>query len=175
MEHSWMRNNFVKAAEVLLTPGGRWHQNRIVWGGDYADEEKGLLPTDSKDLKEHLEYCKETDRENIWVNRFSWVSEHNALQGLVETLPAAYKYLINYDKKEYVDKTHVPGPTEGEWKGWKIHPLPLLTAEGNGRGGGDFRGEDRKELIGRWSRDRIGVDRLKPKGFTELIFDLIED
>jgi hypothetical protein len=50
------------------------------------------------------------------------------------------------------------------------HPLPLLTAEGNGRGGGDYRGES--PLIGSWARDVISVETEAPTDFEELLFDL---
>jgi hypothetical protein len=81
------------------------------------------------------------------------------------------KYLVNHDKKQFVNKTNVPKDRDG----WRIHPLPLLTCEGNGRGGGDFRGDS--DLVGSWARDIISVESTKstiPKGYTELIFDLTE-
>ena len=77
------------------------------------------------------------------------------------------RYVINHDTKEYVDKNNVP-----DKDGWKIHPLPLLTCEGNGRGGGDFRGES--ELVGLWSRNLISVSEKLPEGYTELEFNLVE-
>ena len=90
----------------------------------------------------------------------------------LKALPIAKtKYLVNHDKKQFVDKTKVPKDKDG----WRIHPLPLLTCEGNGRGGGDFRGES--ELVGSWARDIISVESKKadiPKGYTEVIFDLVE-
>jgi hypothetical protein len=84
------------------------------------------------------------------------------------------KYLINFDKKEFVNKTKVPKDNDG----WRIHPLPLLTCEGNDRGGSkiNFYG-DEKGLVGRWSRDIIGSSTNKtniPKEFKEIIFDLVE-
>lgn len=82
-----------------------------------------------------------------------------------------FRYIVNHDKKEFVDKTKVPD-IKGE-KGWKIHPLPLLTCESNGRGGGDFRGADKR--IGTWARDLISVEQEKPADFEELIFDLVEN
>jgi hypothetical protein len=92
--------------------------------------------------------------------------------------PLKLKYLINYDKQEYVDKSKVPADKDG----WKIHPLPLLTCEGNDRGGGDFRVDENAnqgnvELIGSWARNKIGVAFKKtdiPKGFKEVKFDLVE-
>jgi len=72
------------------------------------------------------------------------------------------------DDWEYVDKNKVPKDKEG----WRIHPLPLLTCEGNGRGGGDYHGEDPNHLIGRWARKRIMVQKTLPKNMKEIIFDL---
>jgi len=48
----------------------------------------------------------------------------------------------------------------------------LLTCEGNGRGGGDFRGES--ELVGLWSRNLISVSEELPEGYTELEFNIVE-
>ena len=50
--------------------------------------------------------------------------------------------------------------------GAKIHPLPLLTCEGNGRGGGDFSGEN--EFVGSWARDVVSIEFDAPEGFTEI-------
>lgn len=78
-------------------------------------------------------------------------------------------YIVNHSKNIFVDKRKVINND-----GWKIHPLPLLTCEGNGQGGGDFFGEDPNNLIGSWSRDLISVETKRPKDFTELLFDLVE-
>jgi hypothetical protein len=85
--------------------------------------------------------------------------------------PLTAKYLINHDKQEFVDKSKTPKDGDG----WAIHPLPILTCEGNLRGGGDFRGDS--PLIGAWARNRISVATKKsdiPKGFKEITFDLVE-
>ena len=49
-----------------------------------------------------------------------------------------------------------------------IHPLPLLTCAGNGRGGGDFRSEDSR--VGTWFKDRIYTSNKLPedKSYTIL-------
>ena len=75
-----------------------------------------------------------------------------------------YRYIVNHTKKLYTDKEKLVS---------KIHPLPLLIAEGNGRGGGDYRGSD-LELCGTWARDMISVERLCPYGYTELICNFDE-
>ena len=70
-----------------------------------------------------------------------------------------YRYLVNHTKKEYVDMDKVPN---------SIHPLPLLVSEGNGRGGGDYDGNN-KELCGKWARDIISFDDNISDDYTELI------
>ena len=65
-----------------------------------------------------------------------------------QKLSKEFKYIVNHDKKQYIDKT--------DYK--FIHPLSLITAEGNGRGGGDYQGSN-EEKIGNWSRDIISIEK----------------
>lgn len=137
MEHSYIGNSFVSAFESLI----KGNPQRVVWGGDYADECKGR--------KTNLySRCKESEKANP-TEKFT----------TTET-----RYVVNHSKKEFVDKFSVPEIKD--WKGAKIHPLPLLTCEGNGRGGGDFRGENK--FVGTWARDVISVESKKPQGYTEI-------
>jgi hypothetical protein len=69
-----------------------------------------------------------------------------------------YFYIVNHTKKEYVDKK----------KHKIIHPLPLLTAEGNGRGGGDYHGKG-EDIIGIWARDVISVEKEIPDAYAEFL------
>lgn len=140
MEHSYIGNNFVEAVEFLLLEGARWHNKPIVWAGDYADPE-----------------------ENSGENLYDMV-EGDGLQMLIEAIPEDYIYLVNYDKKEYVDKTKCES---GEYD-MVTHPLPLLAAEGNGRGGGDYDGEG-MDYVGSWSRCRLGLVKEIPDGFIEIL------
>ena len=60
--------------------------------------------------------------------------------------------------------------------GWVPHPLPLLTAMGNGQGGGDYRGVN-MDKIGCWAGDLLHVTMLPPRkeaGFTELEVEFYE-
>jgi hypothetical protein len=86
-----------------------------------------------------------------------------------QQLESKFKYLVNHTKKEFVDKSKVPNVD-----GWRAHPLPLLTCEGNEEGNGDYYSEDGKEFIGVWSRDLISVESIKPKGYTEIKPDFKE-
>ena len=145
MEHSYIGNNFVQAVESMLIPVGGWYQDRIVWTGDYADNIKGKKGN-------VYSYCG----ENLKINPAPLENSDE------------YRYILNFDKKEFVDKERCAEFDAG----WKIHPLPLLTADGNGRGGGDYHGGS--DLVGYWAGDRIGLDKVIPEGFVELVTDFIE-
>lgn len=181
MEHSWSKNPFVRFVErqLMVTP------QRVVWGGDYADNEEPstLTPMEIKSLvDEDSDYWNSEVIKEKGVNLYSLSETIGKLTSneevknkyeheFKEIAPLTAKYLINHDKKQFVDKSKTPKDAEG----WQVHPLPLLTCEGNGRGGGDFRGES--DLIGLWARNRISVATKKseiPKEFKELVFDIKE-
>src|SRR5210317_678829 len=53
MEHSYLKNPYVQAFEFQLSPEGQHHKSRVVWGGDYADEETDqTVTTPEEDLNE---------------------------------------------------------------------------------------------------------------------------
>ena len=183
MEHSWLKNPFVRFVErqLMITP------QRIVWGGDYADNEdpSTLTPLEIKGLADDdSEY---TNTQKIKENGANLYDLSHLVGKLTHDIsskgddrekefarvisPNNAKYLVNHTKQEFIDKSKTPKDADG----WCIHPLPLMTCEGNGRGGGDFRGDDK--LVGIWARDLIGATTKKsdiPKGFKEIIFDLKE-
>lgn len=180
-EHSWLGNGFVCSFERLLTPTGKYHMAPVVWAGDYADGEPEL--TTKVMGKNGIEYDHEV---NLYGLCFGKDDDEVKSGAEIDTKiklrkspvdKELYPFLVNYDKNEFVDKRKVPA-VHPYWdrggNGWALHPLPLLTCEGCGRGGGDFNGVDPNNLIGRWARNRIGVERTVPEGFTELIFDLVE-
>ncbi len=61
----------------------------------------------------------------------------------------SYTYIVNHTKKVYIEK-------KGDF-----HPLSLLTAEGNGRGGGDYHGPN-MDMVGVWARDVISMENEAP-------------
>lgn len=73
-----------------------------------------------------------------------------------------HTFIVNHTKKEYVVTTN------------HFHPLPILTAEGNGRGGGDYRGAD-EDLVGTWARHVISVEMEAPADYTMLVHNFGED
>lgn len=78
--------------------------------------------------------------------------------------PTVYRFIVNHTKRQYLDKEKSAG----------IHPLPLLTAEGNGRGDGDYSGP-RQEDVGIWARDLISAEETPPGAdYTEFLCGFAE-
>lgn len=158
MEHSWLLNPYVNTfAKNLLTGKPK----RVVWGGDYADEEPNTK-----------RFSEDGDRD---ITLYGFCGDYNKIKPEelhsleVDEFIKKRPYLCNYNTKEYVDLSKLPKDKDG----WRIHPLPLLTAEGNERGGGDYHGAN-KELVGVWARDYIAFRTRIPKGFEEFKPDFVE-
>lgn len=158
MEHSYIGNGFVEGVEVLMTKFGPWYKDRLIWAGDYADPEFGS--------KENLyELCKEEDETTPY--QVDKIKEDNKID------LKKYRYVVNHTLKEYVDKNKMVAfnidKNNPKDEGWKIHPLSLLTAEGNGLGGGDY-GDNNPDinLVGKWARHSISIEEEVPKDYKEL-------
>jgi len=128
MEHSYVDINFLNTVEFVLSKEGDFYKSRIVWAGDYADEEDGS--------DENLYHIAEKYQPFTMV-----VNQRNINN----------KYIVNHTKKLYT-KIEQTSSTEH-----KIHPLPLLVSEGNNRGGGDYDGQN-SDMCGTWSRDVISIE-----------------
>jgi hypothetical protein len=131
MEHAWLLNSMVNAVVAALTPGGKWHGDRLVWAGDYMDEHIFLA-----DLK-----GRRTGHDNL----FDCTRERDhcppcilKIRPQIPDGPTSIA-ILNHDRQEFIALTQLPEEDPND-PGWHIHPLPLLTCSGNGRGGGDFTG-----------------------------------
>lgn len=146
MEHSYIGNQFVRRMEKEISPEGNHYKAPVVWGGDYADSE-----IEGEDIPLYM-LC-----DNVLEEKSKDVTTKKRL-----------RYIVNHTKKLYVDKEKV----SADKYGYKINPLPLLTAEGNGRGGGDYHGNNEK-LVGSWARDIISTESaitsFKKSGYEEII------
>jgi len=148
-EHSYIGNNFVQAVEHLISPEGMFYMSRIVWAGDYADPEQN----ESCNLYNNV--------YNNYNGLFQCPKSHDT---------SSYRYIVNHSKKLYVDKERCP-ENKNKYNSI-VHPLPLLVSEGNGCGGGDYRGNN-AELCGTWARDNISVEKTMPNDYNELVCDFI--
>lgn len=153
MEHSYIGNKFIALAEYMFSPLGMFYKSRLVWGGDYADNEP-----------------------NTGQNLYHIASESQLLFSASKDFNSGeYQYIVNHTKREFVDKQRCLEQQSAKEMNNKdkliVHPLPLLVSEGNGRGGGDYWGPGEDDC-GRWSRDVISLERSQPnaeKGYCEFI------
>lgn len=134
MEHSYFGNRFVNyiCKEILNNP------TQIAWVGDYAE---------TKDYKENLHQFIENRVEK---EMFAELDDNFNTLGLT---------LVNHTKKVYIRMTYYYNlnvKNNEYFDDWVIHPLPLLTAMGNGLGGGDYEGIN-MNLVGCWAGDLIEI------------------
>ena len=148
MEHSWLYNGDVNGiAEMLYKSPAQ-----LAWVGDYADE---------------------TEEEKA-VHDHAW-SEYVHPQELPtgDGYFTMNKFLVNHDKKEYIDVRHYT--EKSMYDDWCPHPLSLMTAMGNGRGGGDYHSPVNADMVGSWAMDTISVEDEAPAHFKELDVWFSED
>lgn len=161
MEHSYIGNNFLKAVEFLLSEKGSWYKTRLVWAGDYMDEGLFIEPFAKKGNLRPLFQSNDTTLYSFAYDHFTRINEEFPI---IDSI----RYIVNHTKKEYCDLEKV-----GESSYWKIHPLSLFTSSGNGRGGGDYNG-DNGEYVGIWAGDIISTEENEPLDYTEIIPDFKE-
>lgn len=155
MEHSYCGGDIMNVIESLIGQTGMFYKSRLVWAGDYAEEEE------------------DEELGNLYSQTGSDENVDKSFRYTV-TNPQYYRYIVNHTKKSYVDKEHRNSEDEEERaKDYKIHPLPLLTSDGNGKGGGDYSGKN-VHLCGIWARDTVSVETTIPEGYEELVCDFGE-
>ena len=147
MEHSYFFNNYVNAVceKIVNKP------HHIAWVGDYADEEDYVDKDNAEMVKSLVDYR---------------VNEGGAIELESKTAPYGYMgyLLVNHSKRQFIDMTDyynnsVLNYGEERKSEFVIHPLPLLTAVGNGKGGGDYRSSKalNQEDVGIWAGDLIEI------------------
>lgn len=161
MEHSYFNNSFMDA----ITADLYHHKAKVAWVGDYASdfkwEEEG-----KPDPKELFARTWEIDGgEDI---------EDNGGMTLED------KYLVNHTKKLYVSGNEYWDLNKFQWgnegKYWCTHPLSLLTACGNGLGGGDYwKNYPDADKVGEWCMDEISVEDTPPKDYKKVNYNFKED
>jgi hypothetical protein len=162
MEHSYLNNTFTSTVEFLLSPEGPFWKSRVVWAGDYADEEPVLHET--------KETGTGTEAETEAVNLFTMAyNEEHKLYSSSHPFTEKYPFIVNHSKRQAIHKGTID-PCKREFV---IHPLSLLTAEGNGRGGGDYHGTN-EVLVGSWARDVISLEATVPAGYELITIEFQE-
>lgn len=180
MEHSYMGGDVVTAVLRKIC-----HQpKRVAWIGDYSEE-----PYDGTEPYQKLP-CEKFRNvyKRVWGGQsvapsavcISSAHRTDPLEGFSTPDRFLGWYLINHSAREYVDLgkfqqnngwveswTTPDGDKVSMW--YAVDPLPLLTACGNDRGGGDYHDMFPDfDKVGAWAFDLIEFANYKPVGFTEL-------
>lgn len=144
MEHSWWDN------DLLVAIGKKLYKKKgqLAWVGDYSeyeDCEKLNVPMSLIDIA----WGKNVRGRGLKkVNNFIFDN----------------KYLCNHSIKRYINlKTYYVNHADNNDC---INPLSLLTAVGNGRGGGDYFGLNSCD-IGIWAWDIISIEDEIPENYLE--------
>lgn len=148
-EHSWIGNDFMVGISEYLYK----NPTHVAWVGDYSD-------TDAWGNVNSVDY--RSLHERAW----NTIEEVDAQKS---NFDVRHKFLVNHTKKTFVDfDDYIEKSTTED--GWCLHPLSLLTACGNGLGGGDFHKTTTSignENVGRWGFDEISIEDEAPSGYTK--------
>lgn len=148
MEHSYIGNYMMNTVSKDLFE----RKGRLLWCGDYAEDNE-------------IEITNLTVK-SIWQVNGDFMRK---TQFRVNNL-----YLCNHDTKEYINMKKYIKLNKEDFDSLNpcnliIHPLSLLTAVGNGRGGGDYNGIN-EDYIGLWFWNLISFEKKKPLEYKE--FDI---
>ncbi len=154
-----------EVVRVWLSPMGAKLMEHSYLKNRYVLTIEHLLSLKGMFYKSRLVWAGDyADPEPSGKNLYHTAVEDNE-EKMWQTFESAdYRYIVNHTKRLYIDKEKIQG---------HIHPLPLLTSEGNGAGGGDYRGRNDIQC-GQWARDVISVNNEAPEGFTEFVPDFVE-
>lgn len=165
MEFSWIGNELVGRLEALINKeSGKYAGYPVIIAGDYADEEPYPL-----------------NGEKWTIYQLAAEFGHR-IEPEEAPEPKHYRYIINEDKKVFMDCNRVKISQVTEWEGekeiWKVHPLTILCSDGcNGgmpRGGGDYYNKHR--MVGSWRRNVVVTSDNRPdeNEYREVFYNFYE-
>ena len=168
MEFSWCENPFVSAVLSLIHN----QKAKVAFIGDYAmdeyNEDALASRMSKKTFAKHYKNARSKD-ENFKMRKYRFTKEDMDLMN-IDTVGM---YLVNHDSGEFLDiETYIQNAKDfmhGEY--WAINPLPLLTACGNGCGGGDYSyGNIGFDDVGIWAFAVLEYTEHIPEGYKQAHF-----
>lgn len=149
-EQAYKNDAFVNgvAEQIYCRPA------KVAWVGDYADTEQWKSKMENLDMS----------YDEIWNAKERCIKSDFSCKG---------RYLVNHSTHQYYSmdtEIYEEGrPPEKYPEIWDMHALPLLTAIGNGDGGGDYYGVGSKD-VGVWAGDVLSIEDIPPDGYTLVTF-----
>lgn len=148
-EHSWWQNTCMNAISEKIYQ----KPSRLIWCGDYAEDDELLNENSS------------ADQNSYPTTSFIWDGDGEGLTSTEFTIDNLY--LCNHDTKEYIDLNEYKQKSIDK-DDWCLHPLSLLTAVGNGKGGGDYHEcHPNFDEIGIWRWCLISLEETIPEGYEK--------
>lgn len=165
MEHSWWDVELPNAVaeELYKDPSHLW------WMGDYAvDKYRG----------EDGEYYPYPDTDPVLLAAYEAAHADGRELEIIFSI-AGFNlngtFLCNHTRRIFMDCDKYHEALKGkDGDGWVVHPLPLLTAVGNGQGGGDYFADSDRDCVGSWAGDLISVEDEAPEDYTEVEYRFYE-
>lgn len=163
-EHSYCGNAFVES--VIAKAMAQLKPVTLAWVGDYADYDEDLArrPDDGtgRDYKAifHRAFrATETDKGRVGPDDAE-ILEYLKLADNVVIYDLALRQKVSVRRyREHVIAHRAETGSEPSWEedeDFILHPLPLLTCIGNGKGGGDYWGTC-MESVGSWALHPIAI------------------
>lgn len=137
-------NAYKKSPLVKFVTNFMYHLNQedwktqLVWLGDYANQSFGNIDL-YVDLKENQ--VKLNVEDGVIVSAMV-----DGFDGVID-MTKDHHYLVNHDRNEYINTSENVGA---------YSQLALLSADGNGKGGGDYWGANWRE-VGLWRYHDITI------------------
>jgi len=153
-EHSYIGNMLCDAFAWMI----HCNPTKIIWCGDYAED------------------VEEKTQGLLSLGDIHWDENVTVPKGIKETIVATNRkfnyngrFLVNHSIREYLDFNDYFATCGGKGEGGDTYnPIPLLTAVGNGLGGGDYYGVDRERYVGAWAWDSISIEDELPRGYCRI-------
>ena len=151
-EHSYVGDEY--CTDIISLLSNEWKGDRIIHVGDFAmsndsTNTAGLIVKLNKEFKQQRSFYK-------FGKSFDNVEPSNYNKKI--------RYVYNLDKKEYLDLFHQPIINVShdfvDVEYLKFSSFALLTACGNGLGGGDYNGFNVEE-VGKWAGDHFVTSEKK--------------
>lgn len=166
MEHSWCYNTFCDAVTSMLMDSPA----RIIWMGDYADDDKrmtdGYIQAFIESMNEGTlnQIKKTTEQSDSYLALYKYMMKDEGTSLPQANVDYDTLYLVNNTKQEYIVMREYMKATDND--GWNAYPLSILTSLGNGQGGGDYYGLN-SDMAGYWAGDEVYFSKTKPEGYIQ--------
>lgn len=158
-EFSWCNNSFSDFIASRLFK----NKGRVAWVGDYSE----IRDDDDHDTEQkNINFlCRNGILTKGRINslyRSAWQTERTNKWQVVD-FDFKGKFILNHDKRQFLDCDKYLQNSQDK-DGWILSPLAMLTAIGNGKGGGDFYSDDSEMVdnIGIWAWNELEIVDCNP-------------